>query len=107
MTEHKYQAVFLEKTKDFINSLTQAEQGRIAAQIKVMEFGQFEIVHIKTLQRPIKELIIGKYRFVFFIEKHLIYFVYAFIKKTQKTPKQYIQIAQQIYKQIITKREKK
>lgn len=49
-----------------------------------MEFGQFEIVHTKTLQKQIKELIIGKYSFVFFIEKCLIYFIYAFVKKTQK-----------------------
>lgn len=102
MTEkERYQAIFLEGVKSFINNLILSEQGKIAAQIKMMEVGGFESVHIKPLQKPIKELIIGKYRFLFFINKHLIYFIDAFIKKTQKTPRQYIDNAIKIYNKII------
>lgn len=95
-----YISIFLEKTKKFIGSLTSSEQGKIAAQIEMMELGQFEAVHTKLLKSPIKELVIGKYRITFFIEKHWIYFIFAFIKKTQKTPKQYIEQSEKIYKEI-------
>jgi len=95
-----YEAIFLEQVNQFINNLAAQEQGRIAAQIEMIQTGQFEAISTKLLKRPIKELIVGKYRFIFFIDKHLIYFIYAFVKKTKKTPKQYIKLSETIYKSI-------
>jgi len=103
-----YEAIFLEKTKEFIGKLPASDQGKLAAQIGMMQTGQFEAVYTKLLKRPIKELVLGRYRFTFFIEKHSIYFILAFIKKTRKTPKQHIQQSEKIFKEIIkNKRPKK
>lgn len=95
-----YRGLFLEKTREFITSLTLSEQGKIQAQVEMMEMGKFNFVYTKSLKGPIKELVIGKYRFVFFIVKRVIYFVLAFVKKSQKTPKKYIEQAEDIYKII-------
>lgn len=98
-----YKAVFLEKTKKFINDLTASEQGKLASQIDMMQNGQFEIVNTKLLKKPIRELVFGKYRFIFFIEKNFIYFINSFIKKTQKTPRKYIELSEKIYKTLVKK----
>lgn len=84
MAEDNYKGVFLEKVKVFINNLKQTEQGKIAAQIEMMQGGEFEIVHIKTLQKPIQELIIGKYRFLFFYRKRPDLFYRCFYQENTK-----------------------
>ena len=66
-----------------------------------MESGDFESLEIKTLKTPIKELIIKRYRLLFFINKDLIYFVNAFMKKTQKTPKNEIIISEKLFRDIV------
>lgn len=101
MTERKHRVFFLEKVKDFISHLSLEDRAKIAGQIEMMSSGTFNSVYVKTLRKPIKELIANKYRFLFFIKEPNIYFILAFTKKTQKTPKQYIQKAQQLYKTII------
>ncbi len=97
---HKYKTEFLDKVKEFIQKLTIENQGKVAANINAIRMGQFGSVYIKTLKGAIKELLVKNYRFIFFIEKHIIYFVSAFIKKTQKAPKQEIENAEKIYKII-------
>lgn len=66
-----------------------------------MELGCFDSVLIKTLRTPIKELIIKRYRLLFFIEGNLIYFVGSFVKKSNKTPKHEIDIAEKLFKNIV------
>jgi len=97
---HKYEAKFLDKVKEFIQRLTPVDQAKVAANIDVMRLGRFSSVYIKTLKGAIKELIVKNYRFIFFIEKHIIYFVGAFIKKTQKAPRREIENAEKIHKII-------
>ena len=99
---NKYFALFLDDVKDFIGELSDDDQGKINASVGAMEAGEFESIYIKKLRTPIKELIIKKYRLVFFIHKNTIYFIGAFVKKTTKTPKGEIENAEKIYKLILT-----
>lgn len=96
-----YKSVFFAKVKEFIDELSNLEQGRLKAQIEMMNSGNFGLVHIKPIKLPIKELIFGNCRFLFFIEKRCIYFIHAFTKKTQKTPLKEIRYAEKLYKIII------
>ena len=100
-SERYYETRFFEKVKDFIEGMSSSDRAKVAANIYTMQIGEFSSVHTKTLRNEIKELIIKNYRFIFFIHKNLIYFVGAFIKRTQKTPKQEIDKAETIYKNFI------
>lgn len=73
------------------------DQGKIYAQITQLGNGNSESLFIKHLSGKIMELIVKNYRFVFFTKTDLVYFVSAFIKKTNKTPKQEIDLAKKIY----------
>ena len=100
-SSRRYETRFFENVKDFIGDLSSPNRSKVAAHIYLMQTGEFGAVHIKTLRGEIKELIVKNYRFVFFIHKNLIYFIGAFVKKTQKTPKQEIDKAETIYKNFI------
>ncbi len=63
--------------------------------------GDFTSVHIKSLKGEIKELIIKRYRIIFFIDKNIVYCIAAFVKKSAKTPKRELENAERIYKKII------
>ena len=97
----EYKASYLEDIKKFIEFLPDDDQGKIKSSIITMESGDFVSVHIKTLRTPIKELIVKKYRLIFFTRHTIIYFIGAFIKKTAKTPKNEIINAEKRYKTII------
>lgn len=47
-----------------------------------------------------KELRVKKYRLIFFIHEEIVYFVRIFIKKTDKTPRNEIEMAEKYYKLI-------
>jgi len=97
MGEEKYEVRIFEEVREFIRDLDIKDRAKIAATIKMMEFGDFQSIEIKTLKGQIKELIVRSYRIVFFIIKNrIIYFVSGFRKKTQKTPKNEIDNAQKI-----------
>jgi len=99
--ERIYEARFLSKAKEFIQNLGAGDQIKIAAAVKTLEEGDFRSVQIKTLKRHIQELIIKSHRLVFFIGKnHVIYFVDGFIKKTQKTPRNIIENAEDIFREM-------
>lgn len=96
----KYNILFLESIKNFIDKLSFSDKAKIKASVDFLEKGEFDAIYIKTLRVTIKELIIKKYRLLFFIKGKNIYFVDGFIKKTNKTPRQKIENAINIYKQI-------
>lgn len=100
---NKYFALFLDNVRNFIDTLPDDDQGKINATVIAMESGDFESIYIKTLKTPIKELIIKKYRLVFFIHQNTIYFIGVFIKKSTKTPKKEIENAKKIYKMMMKK----
>jgi len=101
--ESNFTSLFIEEVEDFIHQQGLSDQAKIAASVIIMEKGNFHILHIKTLKSPIKELIIKQYRILFFLNKNIIYFIGAFVKKTAKTPKNQIDQAEKIYKLLIQK----
>jgi phage-related protein len=101
--DNKYYALFLDDVRNFIGTLPNEDQGKINATVVAMESGDFESSYIKTLKTPIKELIIKRYRLIFFIYQNTIYFIGVFIKKSAKTPKKEIENAEKIYKMMIEK----
>ncbi|MFH1170220.1 MAG: type II toxin-antitoxin system RelE/ParE family toxin [Candidatus Vogelbacteria bacterium] len=100
---HLYEVRIFRKVTKFVDGLTHTDRVKVTANIKIMEMGGFDSVYIKTLRGAVKELIIKKHRFVFFVHEHTIYLVSAFIKKTQKTPPREINNAEKIYKITIKK----
>lgn len=99
--ENKYFVLFFDNVKNFVEGLPNEDQGKINGAVTAMESGDLKSLYIKTLRTPIKELIIKKYRFVFFVYKNVFYFVGAFVKKTAKTPKTEIENAERIFKSMI------
>ena len=95
-----YEARFFKEAKDFIEGLSLRDTAKVKANITMMQMGHFSSVHIKLLRNVIKELIVKNYRFIFFVNKNSIYFVGAFTKKTQRTPRQEIDNAERLYKKF-------
>ena len=96
----RYQTIVLERVEDFIAELTKSDQSRIYSQIDKFGSGDDDSLYIKNLHGRIRELIIKNYRFIFFAEGNCVYFIHCFTKKTNKTPKQEIKLAEKIYKYI-------
>lgn len=95
----KFEVQFFNEALDFIGQLPETDRAKILANIKMMETN-FDVVYTKLLKSPIRELIVKKYRLLFFIKKDMIYFVLGFIKKTQKAPAQEIERAENVYKMM-------
>jgi len=83
---------------EYINGVTDQEQGAISADMQAMAQGDFESVYTKPLKGKIRELIVGRHRISYFIIDDSLYFVRGFPKKTAKTPKAEIDYAEAVYK---------
>ncbi|MBI4155931.1 MAG: type II toxin-antitoxin system RelE/ParE family toxin [Candidatus Zambryskibacteria bacterium] len=99
--EYQYNAVFFDKVKIFINNLPLKDQEKVIGAATALETGDFQSVFVKQLRGEIKELRVKKYRLIFFIHANSICFIRIFIKKSKKTPKNEIDIAEKIYKLFI------
>lgn len=95
----KFSIEFFVGALDFIEQIPETDRAKVLASIKMMETN-FDSVYTKLLKSPIRELIVKKYRILFFIKKDVIYFVSGFAKKSQKTPIQEIQKAENVYKMM-------
>ena len=95
----KYRIEVFEKAEDFILGLPEKERAKILAHISIMQEG-FSGINTRLLKNPIRELKVKNYRVLFFIKKDTVYLVSSFIKKSQKTPLQEIEYAQEIYKKL-------
>ena len=83
--------------------MPEADRAKVKVAMTVMGEGEFHLVYTKALQSPIHELVVKKYRFLFFIHGRFLYFIHAFSKKSAKTPKKEIYFAKEIYKIIVGK----
>ncbi len=90
--------ILLDDTEDFILSLPSKDQYKISGALEALKNRKFENVYIKQLRGNIKELKVRKYRLIFFIHENRIYFPRVFRKKSNKTPKQEIDLAEKFYK---------
>jgi len=96
----KLEALFLSEVEEYIKKLSEPMQAKIAANISILESGDFQTPYTKQLKQTIRELIVGQHRFIYFKKKQILYFVHAFRKQTAKTPKNKIDNAMNIYKNI-------
>ncbi|HEU0085657.1 MAG TPA: type II toxin-antitoxin system RelE/ParE family toxin [Candidatus Paceibacterota bacterium] len=96
-----YFAIWLGETNKFIESLGSNERKKIHAAVVFLEQGDFRSVHVKTLSGVIKELIVKRYRIIFFVNRGSLYIVSIFMKKTNKTPRAHIEKAERLCKLII------
>lgn len=101
MSKNKnFSPLILEDASEYIQSLDEANQGTIYADIEAMKEGDFDSVYTKQLRGKIRELIVGNHRITYFLIKSYIYFVRGFMKKTGKTPKKEIEYAEKIFKLV-------
>jgi phage-related protein len=90
-----------ERANVFIDALSESDQFKIAKAISALRTQDFESIRVKTIRGHIKELIVRKSRILFCIENDTLYLLNAFSKKSAKTPRNEIGIAENIYKLLI------
>ena len=94
-----YISLFFQRASDFIDELPVRDKAKVLATIKSAE-KDFDLAHTKILHSPARELIVKKYRLLFFIKGQTIFYVSGFVKKSQKTPKQEIDYVLDIYEKM-------
>jgi phage-related protein len=95
----KFEVEFFDDAVEFLEQLPEVDKAKILANAKIMET-DFDAVYTKLLRSPIRELVVKKYRLLFFVKKNVIYFVSGFIKSSQKTPVREIEKAENVYKMM-------
>ena len=98
MASHTRQVLFLPGAKTYIDSMSGNDRGILARDMEALAASETGAIHIKLLERPIYEMIVGHHRFTYFELRGRLYVVRGFRKKSAKTPKKEIQYAHQIYK---------
>ena len=97
-----YFAIWIGNTIDFIERLPEKTRIKINSAVDFHEEGDFKSLYVKTLSGPIRELIVKRYRIIFFIYHTDLYLISGFVKKTAETPKREIEKAEKLYKTIIS-----
>ena len=95
---YQYKTFFFGNVKEFINSLSLKDQEKVIGAATTLGNGEFRSVSVKQLKGELKELRVKRYRLIFFIHTNTICFIRIVIKKSQKTPKNEIELAEKIYK---------
>ncbi|MEK7128706.1 MAG: type II toxin-antitoxin system RelE/ParE family toxin [Patescibacteria group bacterium] len=98
--ENEFRIILLRDIETFISYLSPEDQDKISGAIRALRNKKFDSIYIKQLRGDIKELRVKKIRLIFFIHKETVYFVRILIKKTNKTPKNEIDMAEKNYKLI-------
>ncbi len=96
--KHRRKVQFLGPAKGYIESVSETDQGIIAAHVEYLQSGDFESVRTKQLRGTIRELIVGHHRVTYFEFDSGLYFVRGFRKKTAKAPKSEIDYAEKVFK---------
>lgn len=97
-----FKIIPLKDVEDFILKLPIKDQYKISAATDALKYKKFESVYIKQLKGEIKELRVKNYRLLFFIHDDNLFFVRIFVKKSRKTPRNEIHLAEKFYKLYIT-----
>ena len=94
--------VYTQETEHFARNLTPQDRARLYRVKEYFERNGFSIgsKYIKKVTDDLWELRAGRIRLLLFIKKDMFICVYAFYKKTQKLPKQYIKLAEKRIKQL-------
>lgn len=97
---NQFNIILLKDIETFIVDLSFDDQDKISGSLEALSDKKFDSIYVKQLKGDIKELRVKKYRLIFFIHKEIIYVVKIFVKKTNKTPKNEIDMAEKNYKLI-------
>lgn len=92
-----YEVIVLTPARELIEDMPLGERADAMASIGSLKDGDFKSVYVKKLRGSIGELIVQRYRIIFFIKNSRIWIVDAFIKKSKKTPVRVIEKAEKIY----------
>ena len=65
----KFEIQFFDEAANFIEKLHETDKAKILANAKMMET-DFDVVYTKLLRSPVRELVVKKYRLLFFIKKN-------------------------------------
>lgn len=98
--------LFLERAKEYIEALPGSDRGAIYRDIEALVSNQLAGVHTKTLRSPVRELISGHHRLIYFKINSALYFASGFRKKSAKTPKREVEHAYRLFV-ILKKTQKK
>lgn len=90
-----------ERARDYIRTLPYEDQTKIKAGIETLAKGDFESIKTKPLRHPVREIVIGTHRIIYFVISSTLCILDAFRKTTQKTPKKRIDYALTIYKEYL------
>jgi len=95
--------VFRDEVGEFIHGLPKNLRQKFAVATLALSEGCFDSIYIKQIKKEIKEVRIQKYRLLFFTYRDSIYFIRIFIKKTNRTPRKEVELAEKYYKLISSK----
>jgi len=94
------QPFYLSRAKGYLIGIPNADQGTISRDIDALARGDTSSVYTKQLRGPVRELISGHHRLIYFQIGPVLFFVSGFRKKSQKTPKREIEHAEAIYRKL-------
>ncbi|HEY4501235.1 MAG TPA: type II toxin-antitoxin system RelE/ParE family toxin [Candidatus Paceibacterota bacterium] len=103
MDKNSLIAHFLSGAKEYMVGIPDADAGAIKRDVEAILNGDLNVISTKKLKEHVRELIVGHHRITYFKIGSDIYFVRGFRKKSVKTPKNEIDYAKKIYKQLKNK----
>ncbi|OHA17295.1 MAG: hypothetical protein A3C79_03180 [Candidatus Taylorbacteria bacterium RIFCSPHIGHO2_02_FULL_45_28] len=98
---------WFERPREFFDSLDNENRHKIREAITALSDENFEQIYLKEVRGPIKELRVSSYRVLFCIEYSTVYILTAFQKKTVKTPRNEVKMAQKLYALLLKEINKK
>lgn len=94
------QLLYLSRAKGYLVGIPNADQGTIFRDIGALARGEASSVYTKQLRGPVRELISGHHRLIYFQIGPVLFLVSGFRKKSQKTPRQEIEYAEAMYRRL-------
>lgn len=99
--ENTFGVTLFKEVEKFVLALSVQDEQKISGAINALRNKKFENIYVKQLRGDIKELRVKRFRLIFFIHNNIAYFSKIFIKKTNKTPKREIDLAERYLKIIM------
>lgn len=99
--EKIFKIVLFKEVENFVLDLNTQDQEKISGAINALRSKQFENIYIKKLRSEIGELRVKRFRLIFFIHQDIVYISKIFVKKSNKTPKREIDLAEKYYEFIV------
>jgi phage-related protein len=96
-----YGLLVFQQPEELIELTPEPTKSKIESAFMTLRHNRFNDVRVKTLRGKIKEIIIKRFRFIFFIEFGNIYVVRGFTKKSNKTPIQEIEYAEKKHRELL------